>query len=61
MYVQYAHTNAHVFQLLKKDGSPWFTLELASMLRNDIKDIPNQFPFYVDIQYVRVSMLELVR
>ena len=33
LYVQYAHTNAHVFQILQKDGSPWFSLEVSAMFR----------------------------
>ena len=33
LYVQYAHTNAHVFQILQKDGSPWFSLEVNTMFR----------------------------
>ena len=33
LYVQYAHTNAHVFQILQKDGSSWFSLEVSAMFR----------------------------
>ena len=33
LFVQFSHTNAHVFQMIKKDGTPWFSLELSSLVR----------------------------
>ena len=34
VFIQFAHTNAHVFHMLKDDGSAWFSLEVSTIDRS---------------------------
>ena len=33
LFIQFAHTNAHVLEMMMEDGSPWFSLQLYTMFR----------------------------